>query len=64
MRYKKDQYFIDCSMYQSKIPAVNVIVITQAAFTCSKLTIETLEQGAKYIQLTIKIPERRQWRYC
>ena len=28
-------------MYQSKIPAVNVIVITQAAFTCSKLTIET-----------------------
>ena len=51
-------------MYQSKIPAVNVIVITQVAFTCSKLTIETLEQGAKYIQLTIKIPERRQWRYC
>ena len=23
---------------------------TQPAFTCSKLTIETLEQGVKYIQ--------------
>ena len=25
---------------------------TQAAFTCSKLTIETLEQGMKYVQRT------------
>ena len=24
--------------------------ITQPAFTCSKLTIETLEQGVKYVQ--------------
>ena len=24
--------------------------ITQAAITCSKLTIETLEQGVKYVQ--------------
>ena len=24
--------------------------ITQLAFTCSKLTIETLEQGVKYVQ--------------
>ena len=24
--------------------------LTQAAFTCSKLTIETLEQGVKYVQ--------------
>ena len=23
---------------------------TQSAFTCSKLTIETLEQGVKYVQ--------------
>ena len=32
--------------------------------TCSKLTIETLEQGLKEIcsKLTIKTPERRQWR--
>ena len=29
-----------------KIPKVT----TQAAFTCSKLTIETLEQGVKYVQ--------------
>ena len=26
------------------------IVHTQPAFTCSKLTIETLEQGVKYVQ--------------
>ena len=33
------------------------------AFTCSKSTIETLEQGIKYFQeLTTEIPERRQWR--
>ena len=24
--------------------------LPQSAFTCSKLTIETLEQGAKYVQ--------------
>ena len=24
--------------------------LTQPAFTCSKLTIETLEQGVKYVQ--------------
>ena len=29
---------------------------SQPAITCSKLTIETLEQGAKNVQL-IKIPE-------
>ena len=26
------------------------IILTQPAFTCSKLTIETLEQGVKYVQ--------------
>ena len=25
-------------------------IFTQPAFTCSKLTIETLEQGVKYVQ--------------
>ena len=35
---------------------------TQPAFTCSKLTIETLEQNVKYVQLTRKTLERRQWR--
>ena len=35
-------------------------VLTQPAIACSKLTIETLEQGVKYVQkLTIKTPERR-----
>ena len=29
---------------------------TQPAFTYSKLTIETLEKGVKYVQRTIKIP--------
>ena len=33
---------------------------SQRTFTCSKLTIETLEQGVRYVQkLTIKTPERR-----
>ena len=38
-------------------------VISQSAFTCSKLTIEALKQGVKYfIKLTMKTPERRHWR--
>ena len=28
----------------------SLIITSQPAFTCSKLTIETLEQGAKYVQ--------------
>ena len=27
-----------------------LVLIIQSAFTCSKLTIETLEQGVKYVQ--------------
>ena len=35
---------------------------SQPAFICSKLTIETLEQGVKYDKmLTIKTLERHQW---
>ena len=36
---------------------------TQPVITWSKLTIETLEQGVKYVQskLAIKTPERCQW---
>ena len=39
-------------------------VITQLTFSCSKSTIKALEKDVKYIcsKLTIKIPERRQWR--
>ena len=35
---------------------------TQPVFTCLKLTIETLQQGVKYVcsKLTIRTPERRQ----
>ena len=29
---------------------INPNIIPQSAFTCSKLTIETLELGAKFIQ--------------
>ena len=37
--------------------------LTQLTFTCSKLTIKTLEQGGKYGQSEQKEgPERRQWR--
>ena len=27
-----------------------LIILTKSAFTCSKLTVETLEQGVKYVQ--------------
>ena len=37
---------------QDITPSVHNMVIqtSQRAFTCSKLTIETLEQGAEYVQ--------------
>ena len=39
-----------------------VIVNSQPAITCSKLTIETLEQRCEICsKLTIKPPKRRQW---
>ena len=35
----------------------------QPVFTCSKFTIETPEQGVKYVQsYALKTPEPRQWR--
>ena len=34
--------------------------LTLPTITCSKLTMEILEQGVKYVQ-TIKTPERRHW---
>ena len=34
---------------------------SQPAFTCSKLIIETLGQGVKYVQSTIRTPERCHW---
>ena len=38
-------------------------MVSQPAFTCSKLTTERLEQGAEICsKLTMKTPERNQWR--
>ena len=38
-------------------------ILTQLTFTCSKLTLETLEQRCEICsKLTIKPPKRRQWR--
>ena len=37
---------------------------TQSGITCSKLTMETLEQKCEICsQLTIKTPKRRHWRH-
>ena len=33
-----------------KVKCNNVTIPTQWAFTCSKLTLETLEQGVEYVQ--------------
>ena len=38
------KYFDQCSGISKVLEE-----ITQGAFTCSKLTIETLEQGVKYV---------------
>ena len=38
-------------------------MVSQPAFTCSKLTTERLEQGVETCsKLTIKTPERNRWR--
>ena len=37
-------------MFVLKDVPLNIRVLTQLAFTCSKLTIETVEQGVKYVQ--------------
>ena len=52
LKFKETHYSITDSVTKGK--SVKVIVtckysLTQSAFTCSKLTIKTLEQGVKYI---------------
>ena len=42
-----------------RIQGVNLS--SHPVFTCSNLTIETLEQDFKCLKLTIKIPERSRW---
>ena len=46
--------FIKVEIRMIKIPEVflkkRLLKLAQPAFTCSKLTVETLEQGVKYFQ--------------
>ena len=42
--------FYKITQYGNKICPVYVILRSQPAFTSSKLTIETLEKGVKYVQ--------------
>ena len=50
-----------CNLFQSSVAFH--IKTTQPAITCSKLTIETLEQRCEICsKLTIKTPKRRHWR--
>ena len=63
--YLETDLFSEIETKQHKKQKRNIIsfignALAQPAFTCSNLTIETLEQGVKYVQkLTIKTPERR-----
>ena len=48
----KTLHFIYCDVAKSCDNSVcgSVVNVSQTAFTCSNLTIETLEQGVKYVQ--------------
>ena len=46
--YDKHVDFKSCTNYREI--ASRIKVMTQSAITCSKLTIETLERGMKYVQ--------------
>ena len=39
-----------CKLIGEKTPHCLLIPLTQPAITCSKLTVETLKQGVKYVQ--------------
>ena len=43
-------FFITNALHNSNQFLFFMLFTTQSAFTCSNLTIETLEQGAKYVQ--------------
>ena len=52
------QYEFELNVFLYKVS-----ILTQPTITCSKLTIEILEEGVKYVQkLTMKTTERRQCR--
>ena len=42
------EYVLSFSQMNSRIDSI--LILTQPAISCSKLTIETLEQGVKYVQ--------------
>ena len=50
--FEKGEYIIDVSPFQNhKVSAYRIsFIFSQPAFTCSKLTKETLEQWVKYVQ--------------
>ena len=39
------------------------MLLAKPAITCSKLTLETPEQGVKYVRVNIKTSKRRHWRH-
>ena len=51
MRTAKSWYVTDLAplILVFKIKNTVLIMVTKPAFTCSKLTIDTLEQGVKYV---------------
>ena len=52
-RYHSEAYSGHCQIFMMELFCKNserFLAFTQPAFTCSKLAIETLEQGVKYIQ--------------
>ena len=49
--YKKSEEWVPIFLFQQiiSVDALLLINLTQPAFTCSELTIETLEQDVKYV---------------
>ena len=43
-------FILTFKVIMARFAAKNSFTYTQSAFTCTKLTIETLEQGVKYVQ--------------
>ena len=50
LRFFKTEYLIFQILLKTQNSIVSKKIITKSAIWCSKLTIETLEQGAKYVQ--------------
>ena len=62
-RQTQYRYVNACNLLLVLLFFLQNLKLIQPAFTCSKLTIETLEQRCEICsKLTIKLPKRRQWR--